>query len=296
MRRVKMVVLAVCLCMVCGVVAARGALESDGVSKETKEMVNLLVRIDRLSAEPCLFLNPKKESLYATEIWYTDISTGKVNYDSWPGLAMAVHYNQANGLLVSSEDVRIYDTETKTSKLHSLEISGSRMTLTKWRWDGTEEHFEYEISDKGLSIVSEDAEYGGYEIEKVDGGYDIYEYNDGAREQFLAYSLRIEGDEAIFLDETYDVRRTYKNGILVEVSDETFLPWEIFHYGVTSGVGVYRTEGGNMGPQPDRSLERRTDRDGYLTYEKIEAINADNRNATEVYIGDSLPDTSRLVN
>ena len=63
MRRVKMVVLAVCLCMVCGVVAARGALESDGVSKETKEMVNLLVRIDRLSAEPCLFLNPKKESL-----------------------------------------------------------------------------------------------------------------------------------------------------------------------------------------------------------------------------------------
>ena len=86
------------------------------------------------------------------------------------------------------------------------------------------------------------------------------------------------------------------NGILVEVSDETFLPWEIFHYGVTSGAGVYRTEGGNMGPQPDRSLERRTDRDGYLTYEKIEAINADNRNATEVYIGDSLPDTSRLVN
>lgn len=61
-------------------------------------------------------------------------------------------------------------------------------------------------------------------------------------------------------------------------------------------MGVYRTEGGNMGPQPDRSLERRTDRDGYLTYEKIEAINADNRNATEVYIGDSLPDTSRLVN
>ncbi len=258
------------------------------ISKEAKEMINLLVRIDRMDTEYCLYLNPKKKNIYATEIWYMNQKEGRVNYDGWDGLAQSVLYSQSDGLLDSSQWIDIYESETKTGNNHKVVVSKNQLSLTNgYSYNDVIENFEYEITGNGLHLVSEDAKYGGYEIEKTENGYDVYKSNDGKRKKALSVQT---GKSLTLVKSPYgESYWKYKGGILIEryVNNTTY------RYSVTSGSGVLqeKEKGGDF--RTVASLERKTDKDGYLLYEKIEYLDG---HATEIFIGDSLPDVSRLVN
>ncbi len=80
----------------------------------------------------------------------------------------------------------------------------------------------------------------------------------------------------------------YQNRILME----EYSGGVLYRYTTANGKGEYqKKENGEF--VTVATLERKTDREGYLVYQRLSYLSGD---VSEIFIGDKLSDVSRLIN
>lgn len=284
MKRIRNVAAAVwIMCTVLSVSA-----QTSRPSREQSENINLIVQ-RHTYLEECLQFNPKHQRVYVTEISYDDYEKGIVDYGDNDYLAEATEYAFSNQIISSIKTMDLYkDGIMENSWCEFFADKKKLKMIQRYRGDKDPAILLYKIEDGNLEVIDEqNCKYiKSYEIIQKEDSREVYEWYDSGRGG-LYWKIRRSGDMLEFYNDNRCFK--YKNGILMEKrSDST-----TYRYTTANGKGEYQKISKDGTVETLALLERKTDKDGYLTYQRLEYPNG---STSEMFIGKELPDVSGLVN
>lgn len=257
------------------------------LTQNQKENINLLVMM-KTNQELCLNFNPKHKKVYMCRISYSDYEKGIVDYGDNGYLANATEYNYLDGIISLVKAVDLYKVEIAERPWLEISAKGENLQIVNLLRKENPITLFYNI--KGGNIEGESAKnfnWGSeYELIEKKDRREIYEwYSDGSKE--LCWEIFQGGNVMEFKSDGITYMK-YQNGILMEEYSDGVL----YRYTTANGKGEYqKKENGKF--VTVASLERKTDKDGYLIYQKLSFMTGD---VSEIIIGEKLPDVSRLIN
>ena len=259
---------------------------------EQSENINLIVQ-RHTYLEECLQFNPKHQRVYVTEISYSDYEKGIVDYGDNAYLASGEQYSVWDGMISSVKSVYLYKNSTEKYPWLELYADGEKLQILQRHINRRAQREEeptvllYKMEDGNIELT----QYPGggvivYEIIQKEGFREIYKWY-AADSVVLDWKVIQDGDIVEFHDDDTYVR--YENGILMEEGYGT----TVYRYTTANGSGAYQKISGDGEVKTVALIERETDEDGYLIYEKRAYSDG---SAYELYIGERVPDVSGLVN
>lgn len=274
-------------------------------TREQAESINLIVsRMVPKVTDECVQFNPKHQRVYVTEIRYWDYIEGLVDYGTTGYLARAFEYHFSNGMITSVNILHLY--EDGVMKFPWLEISAdkTRLQITE-RGINFITHKEKEpvvlrYVMKNGSLKLQDfspqtrTDERRFEIIQTEEGLELYAWGFFGRQP--AWKIRRDGDLLEFHNDDGSYMK-YENGILMERHLGNNAPAR-FGYTTANGIGQYRKIGEDGEVEPILGIERKTDEDGYLIYERQEPPGPiiESAGKTEIFIGEEYPDVTGLAN
>lgn len=283
--------------LICSIFICHMAFSNPKLSAEQKKMGNLLVRINQnfMLSEPCLAFNPNIKKVYVTTITYSDIKNGVVDFGDWDALTTSTIYTFNKNLIDLTESVVLYRKEIEQKTWYKLIIEDDKMRVGELIncYDENGQlhpdwgvYWTYTFEDNFVKIL-EGKIYGKNEIIKTEKGYDVFLYGSNGRKKNL---VLINENKKQIIEETGDNRAwwQYENGILIAEHNVH----NTYRYTVTEGTGEYQKKEGEEF-KTIATLVRKVDRNGYLTYQRIEYPNGKGQ---EIYIDEKMPDVSGVVN
>ena len=292
MRKTKKII-----ALICTIFIHHATFAKPKLSDRQKEMANLLVRLNQnnMLSEPCLVFNPNLKKIYVMTIKYSDIKNGIVDFGDWDALATSTVYTFNNGLIEHTESAVFYKEKTERKTWYKLTAENDKIQVDEpincydengqmhLDWGS---NWTYKFEGNEVKIL-EGRIYGKNEIIRTEEGYDIYLYGAKTRKKNM---VLIEENKKQKIEE---IRKDgawwqYEKGILTieHNGDDTY------QYTVIEGIGEYQKKEGTA-YKPIAKLVRKLDKNGYLTYQKIEYPNG---KAREIFISEKIPDVSGLVN
>ena len=287
MKRIRNIAAAVwIMCTVLSVAA-----QTSRPSREQSENINLIVLMKTYLKE-CLQFNPKHQRVYVTEISYDDYAKGIVDYGDNAYLASGKQYSVWDGMISSVKSMYLYKNSTEEYPWLELYADGEKLQILHRHINRSAQR------EEEPKAVLYKMEGGNIELTQYPGGVDAYEIiqKEGFREIYKRYStvsvvldwkVIQDGDIVEFHDDDTYVR--YENGILMEKGYGT----TVYRYTTANGSGAYQKISEDGQVKTVALVERKTDEDGYLIYEKRAYSDG---SAYEIYIGERVPDVSGLVN
>ncbi|WP_288567362.1 hypothetical protein [uncultured Treponema sp.] len=275
------------IALICAIFSAFALFAKPNLTQNQKENINLLVMM-KTNQELCLSFNPNHKKVYICRIAYSDYEKGVVDYGDNDYLASAIEYNFSNGMVSSVNETDLY--ETIISERPYLEISAKGTSLQIVNLLRKENLITLLYNIKGGNIEGESAQnfkWGReYELIEKKDCREIYEwYTDNSKE--LCWEIFQSRNIIEFKSDGITYMK-YQNGILMEEYSDGVL----YRYTTANGKGEYqKKENGEF--VTVATLERKTDREGYLVYQRLSYLSG---GVSEIFIGDKLPDVSRLIN
>ena len=290
MKRIRNVAAAVwIMCTVLSVSA-----QTSRPSREQTENINLIVQ-RHTYLEECLQFNPKHQRVYVTEISYDDYEKGIVDYGDNAYLASGEQYSVWNGMISSVKSVYLYKNSTEEYPWLELYADGEKLQILHRHIDTIAQREEeptamlYKMEGGNIELTQYPGGVFAYEIIQKEGFREIYEVltTGSYTSRTLIWQVIQDGDIVEFHDDDTYVR--YENGILMEKGYGT----TVYRYTTANGSGAYQKISADGEVKTVAMVERKTDEDGYLIYEKRAYSDG---SAYEIYIGERVPDVSGLVN
>lgn len=290
MKRIRNVAAAVwIMCTVLSVSA-----QTSRPSREQSENINLIVQ-RHTYLEECLQFNPKHQRVYVTEISYDDYEKGIVDYGDNDYLASGEQYSVWNGMISSVKSVYLYKNSTEEYPWLELYADGEKLQILHRHIDTIAQREEeptamlYKMEGGNIELTQYPGGVFAYEIIQKEGFREIYEVltTGSYTSRTLIWQVIQDGDIVEFHDDDTYVR--YENGILMEKGYGT----TVYRYTTENGSGAYQKISEDGEVKTVAMVERKTDEDGYLIYEKRAYSDG---SAYEIYIGERVPDVSGLVN
>ena len=287
MKRIRNIAAAVwIMCTVLSVSA-----QTSRPSREQTENINLIVQ-RHTYLEECLQFNPKHQRVYVTEISYDDYAKGIVFYGDNAYLASGKQYSVWDGMISSVKSMYLYKNSTEEYPWLELYADGEKLQILHRHINRRAQREEepkavlYKMEGGNIELTQYPGRISAYEIIQKEGFREIYQwYTDGSRA--LIWKVIQDGDIVEFHDDDTYVR--YENGILMEKGYGT----TVYRYTTANGSGAYQKISADGEVKTVAMVERKTDEDGYLIYEKRAYSDG---SAYEIYIGERVPDVSGLVN
>lgn len=280
--RTRKNIISIFVCFVCFTIFAKSNL-----TQKQKENINLLVMM-KTNQELCLKFNPKYKKVYVSRIEYSDYEKSVVDYGDNDFLANATEYNFSDEMISSVKTLNLYKERLDEKPWLEFFNNGTKFQIVNLSRKENPVTLLYNIN--GGSIESKSAQnfnWGKeYELIERKDCLEIYDwYNDGSRE--LCWEIFQSDGVQEFKIEGITYMK-YQNGILMEEYSDGIL----YRYTAENGKGEYQKEE-NGKFVTVAAIERKTDRDGYLIYQKLSYPTG---NVSEIVIGENLPDVSSLVN
>lgn len=257
------------------------------LTQNQKENINLLVLM-KTNQELCLNFNPKHKKVYICKITYSNYEKGIVDYGDNDYLANATEFNFSDGMISLVKETDLYKTEVAEKPWLKISAAGENLQIENLLRKENPITLLYDI--KGGDIEGESAKnfnWGNeYELIEKKNCREIYEwYSDGSKE--LYWEIFQSGNVMEFKSDGVTYLK-YQNGILMEEYSDGVL----YRYTTANGKGEYqKNENGKF--VTVAIIERKTDKDGYLIYQKLSYPTGE---VSEIIIGEKTPDVSRLVN
>ena len=275
------------IALICAIFSAFALFAKPNLTQNQKENINLLVMM-KTNQELCLNFNPNHKKVYMCRIAYSDYEKGVVDYGDNDYLANAMEYNFSDGIVSSVNEMDLYETVMDERPYLEISVKGTRLQIVNLLRKETPVTLLYDI--KGRNIEGESAKnfnWGSeYELIEKKDRREIYEwYTDNSKE--LCWEIFQSRNIIEFKSDGITYMK-YQNGILMEEYSDGVL----YRYTTANGKGEYqKKENGKF--VTVATLERKTDREGYLVYQRLSYLSG---GVSEIFIGDKLPDVSRLIN
>lgn len=252
-----------------------------------KENINLLVML-KTNQELCLNFNPKYKKVYISRILYSNYEKGIVDYGDNDYLANVTEYNFSDGMISLVKAMDLYKTEIAEKPWLEISAKGANLQIVNLLQKENLVTLLYNI--RGGSIEGKSAQnfkWGSeYELIEKKDRREIYEwYSDGSKELYWEI---FQSENVIEFKSDGVTYMKYQNGILMEEYSDGVL----YRYTTENGKGEYqKKENGKF--VTIATLERKTDREGYLIYQRLSYLSG---GVSEIIIGEKRPDVSRLIN
>ena len=286
MKRIRNIAAAVwIMCTVLSVSA-----QTSRPSREQTENINLLAVMNRNFLD-CLNFNPKYQRIYVTKVSYSDYEKGIVFYGDNDYLAEATEYAFSNQIISSIKTMDLYkDGIMENSWCEFFADKKKLKMIQRYRGDKDPAILLYKIEDGNLEVIDEqNCKYiKSYEIIQKEDSREVYEWYDSGRGG-LYWKIRRSGDMLEFYNDNRCFK--YKNGILMEKYYSRSST--VYRYTTENGTGEYQKISEDGQVETVALLERKTDEDGYLIYQRLDYPSGE---SSEIFIAEELPDVSGLVN
>ena len=257
------------------------------LTQNQKENINLLVMM-KTNQELCLNFNPKHKKVYVSKITYSDYKNGIVDYGDNDFLANATEYDFIDGMISSVKAVDLYKGKSNERPWLEFLLKGTKLQVVNLSRKENPVTLFYKIN--GGSIEGDTAhnfKWGSeYELLEKKDRRDINEWSsDGSKELYWEI---YQSDDVLEFKSDGVTYMKYQNKILMEESLDGIL----YRYTTTNGKGEYQKKVNGKFVMV-ANLERKTDNNGYLVYQKLSYPSGE---VEEIIIGEKLPDVSKLQN
>lgn len=282
------------------------ASASEELTREQIESINLLVAnmVPNPRNEWVQF-NPKHQWVYVTEIRYWDYAQGLVDYGTTGYLARAFEYNFSNGMITSVNILYLY--EDGVMKFPWLEISADKTSL--------------QITERGINFIThKEKEPVVLRYVMKNGSLKLQDfspqtYTDKRRFEIIhrrkslelyawsgylgrqpVWKIKRRGDTLEYRENSGSYIK-YEKGIRMEnhYDDNP----TVFRYTTANGKGQFQEIWEDGEVDPIMNIELKTDKDGYLIYERQESpdsLTGQPEIFSELFIGEDYSDVTGMEN